>query len=82
MGMTATSVGEGVSGSDTTRATRLLLAEDDELLRRVFARAFRAEGYEVGIGASIRDARLFLVSGRPAGNENLAGEFRDLFFPI
>jgi two-component system sensor histidine kinase RpfC len=28
-----------------------------------------AEAYEDGAGVSIRDARLFLVSGRPAGNE-------------
>jgi two-component system sensor histidine kinase RpfC len=32
----------------------------------------RAEAYEDGAGVSIRDARLFLVSGRQAGNEWLA----------
>jgi two-component system sensor histidine kinase RpfC len=31
-----------------------------------------AEAYEAGVGASIRDARLFLVSGRPAASEWLA----------
>jgi len=31
-----------------------------------------AEAFEDGAGVSIRDARLFLVSGRPAGNEWLA----------
>jgi EAL domain-containing protein (putative c-di-GMP-specific phosphodiesterase class I) len=51
MGLTATSVREGAPAADTLRPTRLLLAEDDELLRRVFARLFRADGYEVDLAA-------------------------------
>ena len=64
MVVTAKTVGEGATGSDMPRPTRLLLAEDDELLRRVFARAFRAEGFEVDVApdgeaalALLRDKR-------------------------
>src|SRR5438105_8119180 len=65
MGTTATSVGEGASGSgsDAPRPTRLLLAEDDELLQRVFARAFRADGYEVDVAAD-GEAALALVKDK------------------
>ena len=31
------------------RPTRLLIADDDDLLRRLFARAFRAEGFQVEV---------------------------------
>jgi EAL domain-containing protein (putative c-di-GMP-specific phosphodiesterase class I)/ActR/RegA family two-component response regulator len=44
-------VGGGVPTADTAPAVRLLLAEDDDLLRRVFARAFRDDGYEVEVAA-------------------------------
>jgi EAL domain-containing protein (putative c-di-GMP-specific phosphodiesterase class I) len=64
MGMTATTVGQGASGSDTPRPTRLLLAEDDELLRRVFARAFRAEGFEVEVAADGEAALALLKDQR------------------
>src|SRR3989442_7349063 len=60
MGMIAKTAGEGASGSDTVRPTRLLLAEDDELRRRVFARAFRAEGFEVDVAAD-GEAALALI---------------------
>jgi EAL domain-containing protein (putative c-di-GMP-specific phosphodiesterase class I) len=54
--------GSGTS-PDTTVPTRLLLAEDDELLRRVFARAFRADGFEVDV-ADDGEAALALVRGK------------------
>jgi len=60
MGTGATSVGKSASGSDAAKPTRLLLAEDDELLRRVFARAFRAEGFEVDVAAD-GEAALALI---------------------
>jgi len=63
MGMIAKTAGEGASGSDTVRPTRLLLAEDDELLQRVFARAFRADGYEVDVAAD-GEAALALVKDK------------------
>src|SRR2546427_6501343 len=64
MGMIAKTAGEGASGSDTVRPTRLLLAEDDELLRRVFARAFRADGYEVDVAADGEAALALLKDKR------------------
>src|SRR5437763_2909350 len=64
MGMIAKTAGEGASGSDTSRSTRLLLAEDDELLRRVFARAFRADGYEVDVAADGEAALALLKDKR------------------
>ncbi|HYV67669.1 MAG TPA: EAL domain-containing protein [Myxococcales bacterium] len=62
--MSAKVVGEGASGSDASRPTRLLLAEDDELLRRVFARAFRAEGFEVDVAADGEAALALLKDKR------------------
>jgi EAL domain-containing protein (putative c-di-GMP-specific phosphodiesterase class I) len=44
-------VGAGGPAADTGRTTRLLLAEDDDLLRRVFARAFRDDGFEIEVAA-------------------------------
>src|SRR5437016_4234263 len=64
MGMIAKTAGEGASWSDTSRSTRLLLAEDDELLRRVFARAFRAEGFEVDVAADGEAALALLKDKR------------------
>src|SRR3989441_6203426 len=64
MGMIAKTAGEGASGSDTVRPTRLLLAEDDEVLRRVFARAFRAEGYDVDVAADGEAALVLLKDKR------------------
>ena len=64
MGTGATSVGESASGSDAAKPTRLLLAEDDELLRRVFARAFRAEGFEVDVAADGEAALALLKDNR------------------
>ena len=64
MSMAATPVGQGRSGSDPSRPTRLLLAEDDELLRRVFARAFRAEGFEVDVAADGEAALALLRDNR------------------
>jgi len=64
MSMAATPVGQGVTGADPSRPTRLLLAEDDELLRRVFARAFRAEGFEVDVAADGEAALALLRDNR------------------
>lgn len=64
MAVTAKPVGEGTSGSDPARPTRLLLAEDDELLRRVFARAFRADGVEVDVAADGEAALALLRENR------------------
>ncbi len=60
---TATPVGGSGTTADTTTPTRLLLAEDDELLRRVFSRAFRADGFEVEV-ADDGDAALALVQSK------------------
>src|SRR5919109_4385772 len=64
MRATANSVGQGAPNSDMMRPTRLLLAEDDELLRRVFARLFRAEGYEVDLAADGQAALQLLQAKR------------------
>lgn len=49
MGAMLETVRAGAEPAHTERTVRLLLAEDDDLLRRVFARAFRDDGYEVEV---------------------------------